>query len=160
MSAKYFIIGLILINLGCKEKKVEIAKIDFDSNPYMDAIYNSSSAENPMDSSHLAKIHFLETDYNFGTIQEGDTVTHVYKFVNNGNARLLISKASSSCGCTIAHWPKGFIKPNDTNSIKIVFNSKDKAGNQSKPITIVANTKPNETIINFRGLVLVKKGKK
>ncbi|MEO6190087.1 MAG: DUF1573 domain-containing protein [Saprospiraceae bacterium] len=52
------------------------------------------------------------------------------------------------------------MKPNDTNSIKIVFNSKDKAGNQSKPITIVANTKPNETIINFRGLVLVKKGKK
>ena len=160
MSAKYFIIGLILIGLGCKDNKVEPAKIDFNNNPFMDAIYNSSSADNPADSSHLAKIHFLETEYNFGTIQEGDTVTHEYKFINNGNARLLISKASSSCGCTIAHWPKGFIKPNDTNSIKIVFNSKDKSGNQSKPITIVANTKPNETIIKFHGIVLLKKVKK
>ena len=49
---------------------------------------------------------FKETSYDFGKIQEGDTVTHDFGFTNTGNAPLLISDISTGCGCTVAEWPR------------------------------------------------------
>lgn len=39
--------------------------------PYLDAIRISASADQPEDSSHRAKIQFLESEYDFGKIKKG-----------------------------------------------------------------------------------------
>jgi len=51
-------------------------------------------------------IEFADNEFDYGTIQEGDVVEHVYKFTNTGTEPLIISNAKGSCGCTVPQWPK------------------------------------------------------
>ena len=62
----------------------------------------------------VAKIEFKETTIDYGTIEKGSNGVRTFEFTNTGDAPLIISKVSSSCGCTI---PK---KP-DSNSIPLNF---------------------------------------
>lgn len=149
------LIVLFILSGSCKNSSTANDKPHESNNPYIDAIKNSATADNPDDSSHLARILILEQDYNFGTLSLKDTFHHDFKFINTGNARLLISSVSGTCGCTSADYPKGFILPSDTGIIKVRF-VPEKTGDQEKPITITANTRPNKTVIQFKGKVLSK----
>ena len=71
---------------------------------------------------------FLGSVHDFGSITEGDTISHVFKFKNIGNMPLLISHASTPCGCTVPEWPKDPIAPGAGGEIKVTFNSKNKVG--------------------------------
>ena len=51
-------------------------------------------------------IEMLETSYNFGEIQQGESVAHDFILKNTGDADLIISAAKGSCGCTVPQWPK------------------------------------------------------
>ncbi len=137
---------------GPKSKDSEIQKEEY-LDPYLDAIRISASADKPTNKDHQAKIEFHENEYDFGTITEGDSVFHDFMFVNKGNARLLINDVSSSCGCTFPMWPKGFIRPNDSGKISIIFDSHEKVGWQLKTITVVANTSPTQTEVSIKGFV-------
>src|SRR5204863_3879108 len=53
-----------------------------------------------------ADFKFEEDEYNFGTIKQGDKVTHDFNFVNAGKEPLVITEAHGSCGCTVPSWPK------------------------------------------------------
>jgi hypothetical protein len=95
-----------------------------------------------------------ETDkFNFGVIDEGEVVKHVFKFKNTGNEPLLISNAKGSCGCTVPTWPKEPVPPGGSGEISIEFNSKGKPGQQSKRVTVTANTNPSETYLEISGEV-------
>lgn len=102
-------------------------------------------------------IEFDETTYDFGTVQEGEKVTHMYKFTNSGNEPLIISNAKGSCGCTVPDWPRDPIAPGETGEIKVVFDSKGKGSvegqTQSKRVTLTANTDPVNTYLNIKGIV-------
>lgn len=97
---------------------------------------------------------FADTIYRFGTIREGEEVTHSFPFTNAGKTDLLISNASASCGCTVPEWPKEPIPPGGKGTIKATFNSDGKQGKQSKKIVITANTKPELTEILLEGDVI------
>ena len=78
--------------------------------------------------------------YDFGTVNEGAVVEHDFKFKNNGEYPLILNNITSSCGCTTPEWPKEPIGPNETSSIKVRFDTKNKSGPQVKTITVYANT--------------------
>ncbi|MEL6277127.1 MAG: DUF1573 domain-containing protein, partial [Bacteroidota bacterium] len=48
----------------------------------------------------LTSMEFAESNFDFGTITEGDVVTHTFSFTNTGEEPLIISDAKGSCGCT------------------------------------------------------------
>ncbi len=98
-------------------------------------------------------IKFDEENFDFGTVNEGDHVVHVFKFKNTGANPLIISNARGSCGCTIPTWPKDPVAPGASGEIKVDFNTAGKPGNQSKRVTVVANTNPTETFITVQGTV-------
>lgn len=98
-------------------------------------------------------VKFDESEYDFGKVKDGEKVTHVYKFTNTGKEPLIINSAKGSCGCTVPQWPKDPVAPGATGEIKVEFNSKGKAGQQSKTVTIMANTDPNPTQIIIKGMV-------
>lgn len=108
----------------------------------------------PVPSGPKTKMAFSESTYDFGTATEGEKVEHIYKFKNTGNDPLIISDAKGSCGCTVPQWPKKPIAPGKSGEIKVVFDSKGKAGKQNKTVTITANTEPATTTINITGEVL------
>lgn len=98
-------------------------------------------------------IQFTETEFNFGKVKSGEKVQHDYVFKNTGKEPLIISNAKGSCGCTVPDWPKEPIPVGGSGKIKVEFDSKGKSGNQTKQVTITANTDPPQTIIYIKGEV-------
>ena len=115
---------------------------------------NSTSGKD--DTQKMPVIEFEETDYNFGTITEGEFVDHNFKFTNTGDAPLIISRASASCGCTVPSPPKGPILPGQSSEIHVRFNSHNKENQQVKTITIEANTTPAITKLQIHGFIVPK----
>ena len=77
-------------------------------------------------------IAFEETDFDFGTVNDGEKVKHTYKFKNTGNEPLIIASAKGSCGCTVPKWPSEPIAPGQSGVIDVEFDSKGKPGKQAK----------------------------
>lgn len=100
-------------------------------------------------------IEMLETSYNFGEIQQGESVTHDFILKNTGEADLIISAAKGSCGCTVPEWPKNPIAKGEDAVIKVTFNSAGKSGKQNKTVTLVTNAIPNTKVLTINGNVIV-----
>ncbi|MFT2010375.1 DUF1573 domain-containing protein [Pontibacter sp. 13R65] len=100
-----------------------------------------------------AVIAFEEKEYNFGTINQGEVVSHTFKFTNTGSTPLVIESASATCGCTVPQPPKDPIAPGQSGEIKVQFNSTGKSGQQQPIITVRANTEPNIVQLSLKGTV-------
>lgn len=103
---------------------------------------NNSAASGTDTSKGAPVMTFDETVHNFGNVTQGEKVEYSFKFTNTGNKDLLITDASSSCGCTVPDWPKEPLRPGKSAYMKVVFNSAGKDGFTEKEITIKANTNP------------------
>ncbi len=105
-------------------------------------------------SEKMPRITFAETGiYDFGALTEGDTVEHTFAFTNTGQFPLIINNITASCGCTTPEWPREPVAPGAKSSIRVRFNSRGKMGQQSKSITVFANTDPSMTDLQFKALV-------
>jgi hypothetical protein len=143
---------LLLGLIACKdEPENKVQELRGGANA--DLIRNPISADSPLDTQQMAKITFETTEYNFGTIDEGDVVEYSYKFTNTGKTPLTILSARSSCGCTTPEWPKEPIPPGGNGEIVAKFNSEGRIGEQSKLVIVTANTFPNETTVKLKGVV-------
>lgn len=96
---------------------------------------------------------FAETEYDFGTVTEGEKVTHTYSFTNTGDEPLILSNARGSCGCTVPEWPRTPIAPGGTGEVTVVFNSRGKGGDRNQRVTLTANTEPTQTFLSLKGTV-------
>lgn len=92
------------------------------------------------------KIEFENVNFNFDTIKLGDKVDHEYKFKNSGKSDLIIRKVNPSCGCTIVSMKNNIVKPGESGSIPITFNSAGKPGSQQKAITVITNDPTNAQV--------------
>ncbi len=141
MKKIIYILFIAALAVGCNStakdnKTIEASAIETDN----------SSVKEP-------KFEFKETAWDFGTIVEGESVEHTFKFKNVGKGDLIISNCSASCGCTIPQWPKEPIAPGEEGSIKVVFNSAGKSGPQMKDITILSNTNPVKTLLQIKVMI-------
>lgn len=96
---------------------------------------------------------FVNTEHDFGTIKEGDVVSHVFKFTNTGEAPLVIENATASCGCTVPTWTREPVPVGAEGQLEVKFNSANKKNQQNKPITITANTYPAQTKVYIKTFV-------
>lgn len=130
----------VLLAAACKE---EPKQADSDKNHLSTSLVNNNATAGgfpetaPMAD---AVMSFDDTTFNFGSISEGEVVTHDFTFRNTGNEPLLISNAHASCGCTIPQFPRDPVAPGATASIKVSFNSQGKKGHNEKTITINTNS--------------------
>lgn len=158
MNKYFLLLTVILICLSCaKEQGSSTSPSNSPAShgaSNADLIRMPVSAKDPIDSINVAKFEFEEEVYNFGTTREGKTVAHDYKFTNTGKVPLLIKDARSTCGCTVPDWPKEPIPPGEGGVIKVSFNTAGKTENQTKPITITANTYPAKTLLRIEGYVI------
>ncbi len=101
----------------------------------------------------IPSLEWGDTEWDFGTINEGDVVEHIYTFVNNGQAPLIIESAKPSCGCTVPSFSKEPIPVGGTGEIVVKFDSKGKPNIQTKTVTITANTWPKVSTLRFKTFV-------
>lgn len=118
----------------------------------------SAAAEGADDTSEegVGEFKFDNTEFDFGTINEGDVVKHVFKYTNTGKAPLVIKDAKGSCGCTVPNWSSKPVAPGESGEINVEFNSSHKSGAQHKTVTIMANTTPSNTGLVLKGTVTPK----
>ncbi len=100
-------------------------------------------------------ISFEEKQYDFGTIDQGTHVEHLFKFKNTGEAPLMIVNAKSSCGCTVPEWTKEAIAPGEDGQLLVKFNGSGQ--NQvSKTVTLTTNTKAGQETLTIKAFVTPK----
>jgi len=100
------------------------------------------------------QLKFKSTYYDFGDIFKGEKGTYVFKFKNNGKEPLLLSKPQSSCGCTVASWPKAPIMPGDSSEIKVTYNTSFE-GSFNKTVVVNSNSK-KPVVLHIRGRVVTR----
>jgi len=132
---------------SCKENAAD--KVN-DENVAAAAETNAKSGEVPV-------MTFDVVEHDFGTINQGTPVEHVFSFTNTGNAPLVIVDAKSSCGCTVPEYTKAPVAPGEKGEMLVKFNGSGK--NQvSKTVTITANTAAGTETIKIKAFVNAPEG--
>jgi hypothetical protein len=92
-------------------------------------------------------IYFESTVYDYGTIARNANGTCYFKFINNGDAPLILTqKPVASCGCTTPSAPVNVpILPGQTDSIGVHYDTR-RGGAFNKSITVYSNS-GNVTLI-------------
>ncbi|NQD70580.1 DUF1573 domain-containing protein [Sphingobacterium shayense] len=114
---------------------------------------SSDSIENSGDQVMGGKIEFVESEFDFGVVKEGEVVEHVYEFTNTGTTPIILGRVSASCGCTTPSYTQTPILPGKQGEVKVSFNSDGQVGKQQKIVTVVSNAENNITTIQLKGEV-------
>ena len=108
-------------------------------------------------STDFPEIKFEKVSHDFGEINDGDIVETVFTFTNSGKSDLKILNASGSCGCTVPEYPRDqSIKPGESSTITVKFDSSNKPGMQRKTVTLTTNTSKGKELLNIKAFVLPK----
>lgn len=99
-----------------------------------------------------AKIEFKSETVDYGEVVKGGDGVRVFEFTNTGDAPLIISKVSSSCGCTIPKKPADPILPGKTGEISVKYDTK-RVGPIRKAITVISNADTPTKVLKIKGEV-------
>lgn len=151
---KLLLIGIAIASFSftaCQEeasKKVDEEKV-------------AEASERDAQQAKFPTIDFESKEHDFGNVEEGDVVEHVFKFTNNGDAPLIITDAKASCGCTVPSYPKNEpIAPGESGEMMVKFNTRGKPNQQMKQVRITANTESGRESIRIKAFVNPKAGSK
>ncbi len=114
------------------------------------------AAERDAISKNLPVMSFDKAEHDFGVIEQGAAQETVFTFTNTCNATLIITNATSSCGCTVPEYPKNTpIEPGQSGEMLVRFNGSGQ--NQvTKTITVSANTAKGSEILRIKAFVTPK----
>jgi len=125
-----------------------------------DLITNPITASGKNRTGDLPVMVFEQTKHDFGMMVQGEKLAYTFKFTNNGGSDLIISDASSTCGCTIPDFSKAPVKPGDQGKVEVIFNSAGKTGSVNKTVRLLTNAQPNTVELEITAEVYVPESKK
>ena len=129
-------------------------KVDGKEQLSTDLVTNSKTAEVGAKEEGMPAFTFEKEEHDFGTLIDGEKVTYSFRFTNSGDAPLIISNAKGSCGCTVPKYPKNTaIKPGQSETITVSFDSSNKPGMQQKSVTLSANTSSGREMLRIKANV-------
>lgn len=126
--------AVVLTLTGCKGKAGQEADVDLIRNPL--------SAQGYDESQQMPVMTFDSDLHDFGRLSAGESISYSFHFRNTGNADLVISSTSATCGCTVADYPHGRIAPGGEGYVTVTFKSAGKSGHQYQEVTVVTNAQP------------------
>jgi hypothetical protein len=97
----------------------------------------------------VTSIQFAESTHNFGNIKQDTKNVKKFKFKNTGSNPLIIENATGSCGCTVPEYPKEPIAPGASAEITVEYSPGKQQGQNTKTVTITANTEPKQTTLTI-----------
>ena len=100
---------------------------------------NSPASGSDSASTGKSEITFREYQYDFGKVAEGEKISHTFIFDNKGTANLIITSASTTCGCTVSKYNTKPIPPGGNGNLEVVFDTSGREGMQTKTITVKSN---------------------
>lgn len=115
---------------------------------------NRSMESYEVSASVTAKISFKDYEHNFGKITAGEKVACIFTFENWGEEPLVISSATTSCGCTVSKYDNKPVPPGKSGIIEVVFNSSGYNGMQTKTVTVSSNASTPIVLLKITGEVI------
>ncbi|MBK9287511.1 MAG: DUF1573 domain-containing protein [Flavobacteriales bacterium] len=103
----------------------------------------------------VTTLQFQAAEHDFGWVLQDSKNIHVFTFTNTGSEPLIIESAVGSCGCTVPDYTKAPILPGAESRIEVVYSPGKQEGHQEKTVTIIANTKPERTVLRIHAEVLL-----
>ncbi len=100
------------------------------------------------------KIVFEEDYFDFGTIKQGEILSHTFFFKNVGDGDLMILDAIPSCGCTTPKYTKEPVLPGQRGQIELQFDSDGWLGLQMKDVTLKFNGGLTQRTLTLKGNVV------
>ena len=161
IAMRILIIGFLTVSLliaaltGCKQQADQGNK---SISPGL--VSNPITASGKQAAGTLPVMVFEQTKHDFGMMVQGEKLSYTFKFTNTGGSDLIISDASSTCGCTIPDFSKAPVKPGEQGKVEVIFNSAGKTGSVSKTVRLLTNCQPNTTEIEITAEVYVPDSKK
>lgn len=96
-----------------------------------------------------AEFKFVDTKLKLPKTEEGKVLEFEYTFENKGDAPLIISKIEVACTCTKFTYPTLPVKPGESGTIKVTFDSEGKTGWQYRDLIVYSNAKKNPEKLRF-----------
>ena len=129
--------------ISCKEKASDKIKSD----------NVEVAAARDADAKNFPVMSFDRSEHDFGTIANGAPQETIFKFTNTGNAPLIITNATSSCGCTVPEYPKNTpIAPGESGELLVKFNGSG-LNQITKTVTVSANTQKGTELLRIKAFV-------
>ena len=85
------------------------------------------------------QISFDVSEHNFGTIAQGEKVSHTFSFRNIGDGPLQITDVTTSCGCTASKYSTKPVAPGESGTVEVIFDSYGREGKQLKSANVWTN---------------------
>jgi len=101
-------------------------------------------------------LKFTKDTHEFGTITEGKVANYDFEFVNEGNAPIIISNVTASCGCTTPFWTHEPVLPGKKGKITASYNSQGRPGQFTKTVTVTSNASNGTLVLTIQGTVTPK----
>lgn len=98
---------------------------------------------------------FKKETHDFGKVEQGKPVTHVFEFTNTGTDPVVIADAVASCGCTKPTFSREPIMPGKTGSISATYNAAAMGG-FNKSVTVTSNAETPSVVLYLKGEVVSK----
>ncbi len=106
-----------------------------------------------LDSHAQGKLEFKKDMHEFGVVAEGTQANFDFEFINTGNAPVVISNVSASCGCTTPFWTKEPVLPGKKGKVTASYNSNGRPGVFHKTVTVTSNAQNAQLVLTIKGTV-------
>ena len=100
---------------------------------------NSANSTAKADTLGKSEIIFREYQHDFGKVAEGEKISYTFTFDNKGTDKLIITSATTTCGCTVPKYDSKPINPGASGTLEVVFDTSGRSGIQTKTITVKSN---------------------
>lgn len=101
------------------------------------------------DTTGTALLTFSNPEHDFGKVGAGEKVGCIFTYTNTGDADLVITSASASCGCTVPKFDKKPVPPGGSGTIEVVFDTSGREGIQTKTVVVQSNAENNLVILRI-----------
>ena len=116
-----------------------------------------SAAATAQEPGTKGKLTFDKTIHDFGKVnEEVGKATYEFAFTNTGDAPVIISNVTASCGCTTPQWSKEPILPGKTGKITVGYSTTGRPGPFVKSLTVMSNGDPVNIPLQIKGEVIPK----
>jgi hypothetical protein len=101
-------------------------------------------------------IQFGSATFNFGIVDEGESVNHTFEFTNTGTGTLIVKEVHPTCGCTVAGDFDKEVKPDRNGKLPVTFKTSGYDGPVAKTFIVKTNVPGNsDLILTLEGTVKV-----
>jgi hypothetical protein len=117
-------------------------------------VTRQNSAASSLDTTGTSEIIFREYQNDFGKVYEGEKLSCTFIFDNKGTTNLILSSATTTCGCTVPKYEKKPVPPGGSGNLEVVFDTSGRNGMQTKIITVKSNAKTPVVLLKITAEVV------